>query len=326
MLATASPPWAELQDVFLVEVFCRSESKATRAVYGGILRRFLARWPDPATVVPPQVHAFAYGLVRGRSPRASTIATRLACLTSWYRFLLRQGAVERNPADSTLVRRPVVHQAPPKGLDEGQVGRLLASLPGDVRGLRDRAVILAYVLTGMRRAELLSLKAGALRLVGGEVTYQVRVKGGQTRQRRLPPPAYAALADYLAAAERPLERLKAGERLFPLSGSGMLKMVRTRGAAAGLGRIDVHCLRHAAAQLQHEAGAKLEEVCAFLGHSSVATTAHYLRRLIPQDAGRWEAVAAKILPAPEGEDGQDSGHTQDHPWDVAGRRGRDVGQ
>jgi integrase len=56
----------------------------------------------------------------------------------------------------------------------------------------------------------------------------------------------------------------------------------------------VHVLRHTAAKLRRDAGESIEEVSAFLDHSSLAVTTVYLRRLKGTEDHAWPQVAAAI--------------------------------
>ena len=68
-----------------------------------------------------------------------TIGARLACISSFYRFLIRMEIVSRNPCDQ--LERPKVSPSPPRGLSADDIRRLLAVLPETPSGMRDRAII-----------------------------------------------------------------------------------------------------------------------------------------------------------------------------------------
>ena len=68
--------------------------------------------------------------------------------------------VAANPCDQ--LERPRATPAPPRGLTAADIKKLLDVIPSNPVGLRDRAIILTLTLTGRRRTEVLSLKAGDL--------------------------------------------------------------------------------------------------------------------------------------------------------------------
>jgi integrase len=63
---------------------------------------------------------------------------------------------------------------------------------------------------------------------------------------------------------------------------------------AGLSRAGVHIFRHSAAKLRRDAGESVEEVSAFLDHSSLQVTSVYLRRLEGVEDKGWSKVAEAI--------------------------------
>jgi hypothetical protein len=70
------------------------------------------------------------------------VAARIACLSSYFRFLIRMGLAAANPSDSLERPRPLT--APARGLTADQVRQLLAVIPDTPAGRRDRALLLAF--------------------------------------------------------------------------------------------------------------------------------------------------------------------------------------
>jgi site-specific recombinase XerC len=163
--------------------------------------RFASIVGDPAGAGPSAVHAFAYGPgLSGRLPSPSTVAVRLAALVSFYDFATRMRAYTHNPAGRGDVRRPRARLATPRGLDADELRRLLAAIPGHAGGLRDRAIILTAVLTGLRRAELFALTAGSLSS-NGRVYYETRHNSGTAARRSRTPASAGAEVDRQRAAD-----------------------------------------------------------------------------------------------------------------------------
>ena len=231
-------PWRAAAGAYLVEVAQRTGSTRTPEEYGRYLARFLAGVADPAAITPAEVQAFAYGVgASGRAPSASTVSVRLAAVRGFLEFCRRMNMLERNPAEH--ITRPR-HPAPtPRGLNTPELRRLLAATPATTGGERDRAAILTAVLTGLRRAEVLGIRAGDLERdpTTGETTYRVRAKGGYERHRELPAPALEAIRASLAARGETLEAMPADAPLFPISSQGFYRNLRRYGAAAGLGNV-----------------------------------------------------------------------------------------
>jgi integrase/recombinase XerC len=242
----------------------------------------LGKTPD--RVKPADVLAFVHGIGKsGRTPSSTTVGARIACLSSFYRFLIRMGLVVSNPCDA--IERPRAVQSVARGYGADEVRRLLAVVPDTVAGRRDRAILLTLVLTGRRQT----------------VFYSYRGKGGKRGRRELPHPAFQAICTTLADAGKelatmaPAESLwQAGARPEGVTSGTFYARFRRYLAAAGMAPTGIHVLRHTAAKLRRDAGESIEAVSQFLDHSSLAVTTVYLRRLEGQEDRTWREVAEAI--------------------------------
>jgi len=285
----------------LIEKGNRSGSRRTVESYGRMLWPFFADLgKTPDRVVPADVLAWVHGIGKsGRTPSPTTVGARIACLSSFYRFLIRMGLVVSNPTDA--VERPRSVQSVARGYSADEVRRLLAVVPNTVPGRRDRAILLTLVLTGRRRSEVIGLRAGDLSLEGETTFYQYIGKGHKTGRRELPLPAYEAICATLADAGLSLVTMDPGASLWQaaarpegLNSGTLYARFRRYLRAAGLAPTGLHILRHSAARLRRQAGQSIEEVSSFLDHSSLATTTVYLRRLDGQEDHAWREVAEAI--------------------------------
>jgi integrase/recombinase XerC len=254
----------------------------------------------PDRVKPADVLAWVHGIGRsGRTPSGTTVGARIACLSSFYRFLIRMGLVVSNPCDA--VERPRTVQSVARGYSADEVRRLLAVVPDTVAGRRDRAILLTLVLTGRRRAEVIGLRAGDLSLEGETCFYAYRGKGGKRGRRELPHPAYEAICATLADAGKELAAMAPEESLWQaaprpegVTSGTFYARFRRYLQAAGMAPTGIHVLRHTAAKLRRDAGESIESVSSFLDHSSLAVTSVYLRRLEGQEDRTWREVAEAI--------------------------------
>jgi site-specific recombinase XerD len=286
---------------FLVEKGNRSGSRRTVESYSRMLWPFFADLgKTPDRVKPADVLAWVHGIGNsGRTPSATTVGARIACLSSLYRFLIRMGLVISNPCDA--VERPRATQSVARGFSADEVRRLLAVVPDTIAGRRDRAMLLTFVLTGRRRTEVIGLIAGDLSVEGEKCFYAYRGKGGKRGRRELPRPAYEAICTTLADAGKELATMapdeslwQAGARPQGVASGVFYARFRRYLRLAGLAPTGIHVLRHTAAKLRRDAGESIENVSAFLDHSSLAVTTVYLRRLESQEDTTWEQVAAAI--------------------------------
>lgn len=293
--------WQQALYGFLAEKEKRSGSRRTVESYSRMLACFFGKaGKAPDRVTGPDVLSWAFAVGdSGRSPSASTIGARIACLSSFYRFLIRMGIMVSNPCDA--LERPKVQTAPARGLTNDDVRRLLAVIPDTVPGRRDRAIILTLVLTARRRAEVINLKAGDITTEGERAFYAYRGKGGKRGRRELARPGYDAVVATLADAGKVLVTMRPEESLWQagagdrgVTSSTFYNRFRRYLGAAGLHQSGVHILRHTAAKLRRDAGESIESVSQFLDHSSLAVTTVYLRRLEGQEDLAWARVAEAI--------------------------------
>jgi site-specific recombinase XerD len=294
--------WDQAIYAFLAEKERRSGSMRTVRAYSGMLYRFfgtLGKPPDKVTAT--EIFSFAHGIgLSGKKPSSVTINARIACLSSFYRFLIRMSLTASNPCDQ--LERPRATPAPPRGLTAADIRKLLDAIPGNLVGLRDKAIVMTLVLTGRRRSEVLNLKASDLIHDNEAIYYTYRGKGGKRGKRELPQPAFRAIQQALEAFGKDLSTMRPGESLWPSSADS------ERGITSGtfycnlrrylkkavLPPSGVHIFRHSAAKLRREAGESIEQVSRFLDHSSLAVTTVYLRQLEGDRDTAWQQVAAAL--------------------------------
>ncbi len=105
--------WEQAIYAFLAEKERRSGSMRTVRAYSGMLYRFfgtLGKSPDQVTAT--EIFGYAHGTgLSGKKPSSVTIGARIACLSSFYRFLIRMSLVSANPCDQ--LERPKATPALP---------------------------------------------------------------------------------------------------------------------------------------------------------------------------------------------------------------------
>jgi site-specific recombinase XerD len=295
--------WERAMIAFLVEKERRSGSLRTVEGYSRMLQHFFGRvGKAPDRVTAQEIFVWAHGKgVSGKDPSPVTIGARMACVSSFYRFLIRMDIAQRNPCDK--LERPRTCTPPARGLSAEEVRRLLSVIPDTPQGLRDRAIILTLVLTGRRRTEVFRMTIGDLSFEDATCFYDYRGKGGKSGRRELPRPAVEAIRAALSAWGRDLGHMSPHESLWPspaaTNGEGLRSATfygrfRRYLQMADLPPSGLHVLRHSAAKLRRDAGESIEEVSRFLDHSSLAVTSTYLRRLEGQEDKGWGKVAEAI--------------------------------
>ncbi len=231
-------------------------------------------------VDPVAIRSFLASLYRARMKKV-TIGRKMAALRSFYRFLLRRGRIDVNPAET--VQAPKGEKHVPSVLSVDEVLKLLSVPFGEgVLGLRNRALVELFYTSGIRLSELTGLNLADIDF--SQDLVKVRGKG---RKERIVPAgslALAAVRAYLelrtelvrepsAGKEAPVFLSKSGARLAQRDvGRILRKAVRSSGIVRN---VSPHTLRHSFATHLLDAGADLRAIQEMLGHKSLSTTQKY---------------------------------------------------
>lgn len=236
--------------------------------------------PTPAEVTPRTARAYLAHLHSRRlAPRS--VARALACLRTYFNFLVAEGVAASNPA--AAVPHPRGPQATPAVADRYAIEELLDGFSDTPAGRRDRAVAELLYAAGLRVSELVGLDLGDVS--SSQRTLRVRGKGRKERIVPFGRQAAAALEAYLPVRARwrcqvgdedePLFVNQRGGRLSDRSVRRLLDAAVRR--TADLAHLHPHALRHAFATHLLEAGMDLRAIQELLGHSSLATTQVYTK-------------------------------------------------
>jgi site-specific recombinase XerD len=252
-----------------------------------------------ATVVPIDLSA---GLA------LSTIRRRLSTVAGFYSHLCALGELDHNPVQRGMpVRSPVTRDRRvvplvrpvrhlPRILDHDDVVKLVAALGKD----RDRAMIDAMLLAGLRRCEVLGLRLADIRW-GERRLFIADGKGGHQRIVPVSARFFDTLRRYLdherpADAETPFVFvvLKGPNRGGPLTAKGLDEIMSGARRRAGLEHATCHELRHTCFTRLREAGMALEALQAQAGHRSISATQIYLHLANDWLAGEYIRAAQAV--------------------------------
>ena len=295
----------ELIDEFSEFVAGRARPNTVRAYAHDLCVFFSVVDKEPAEVTAKDVLGFVTSQRRARTGAenvvgisdgltglsAATIKRRLAAVSSLYGYLVTRGDAEisANPVPHGIATRqsrgragkgrPLVRgvRRLPRILDPDDVEVLL----GELRTERDRAMVQAMLLGGLRRCEVLGLKLSDLRL-GEWRVFVSEGKGGHERLVPISPTFFASVARYMDD-ERPetdsdalFVSLRGPRRGQPLSTEGLEDVLRTARERSGLPHGTCHELRHTCFTRLREGGMSLEALQAQAGHRSINSTRVYL--------------------------------------------------
>ena len=211
---------------------------------------------------------------QGLAPKS--IQRLLASIRSFFSFLEGERAARKNPAEG--VRAPKAAKRLPDTLDADQMARLL-QIPGDEpEGIRDRAIMELLYSSGLRLAELLSVRLPDLDMAEGLVT--VTGKGRKTRIVPVGRHALKALTAWLKArsllAKPEDATVFVGGKGGPLSPRTLQARLKRWGRAQGVQQgVHPHLFRHSFASHLLESSGDLRAVQELLGHANISTTQVY---------------------------------------------------
>jgi integrase/recombinase XerC len=264
----------------------RNASPHTRRAYVSDVTQLAAFGPHarPERVSADDVRDFLADLHRQRSP--ASIGRKLASLRAFFRWLVREGAIVRDPTLGLAPPKQRPRLPRPLSVDDCQaVIEVEAPAPRGAddrpRRLRDRALVELLYGAGLRVGEALALDVRDVDLLAREV--RVVGKGNKERVVPLPQAARRALGEWLELRRRPGYQ---AEPLFPASASAagarrlearaVRRLLGRRARAAGVAdRVHPHRLRHSYATHLLDMGADLRSIQELLGHASLSTTQRY---------------------------------------------------
>lgn len=264
--------------------------------------------PDitPIDVKAWQAFLEAKGLAR------TTVYYRLCHLSSFYSWAQRHPMIGQfiasNPVRLSHPKAPKPYQTESvKALSDQEFSALLSVVrkraeSTDLVGKRDYALLLFYAATGMRRAEVISLRGSDIELREAGLILRSTVKGGDYISREVRDPRVCkALIDYLSAGRREhiigknfpvwTRHDYGGNPGAPLTSHAFALNLKRYAKQAGIDNIHLHQMRHTFARMVAEDSGSIAETQDALGHRHIATTKVYVQRI----AVRRDKYSERIL-------------------------------
>ena len=267
--------------------------------YGRAFRKFVKAMQDEGLhyldVTHREVKIYKRAMLEGGA-KPGTVAQALTVIRGVYKQLAAEGHVPWEAATAiAAIKAPKVEKCTTPSLTNQQAIRLLNAPKTDTLiGIRDKAMLHSYFLTGLRCSALVHARVGDLEHDG--VEWWINVTEKRNKKRRL------LLLDAARPVLEYIERGGIGDDrdgpLFrPVSKDGksferrhlrrqsVWEMVKRRCLDVGIApdRLDgpgigVHTLRKSASEDAIRNGATLQEIGEFLGHAQLNTTQHYFTR------------------------------------------------
>lgn len=280
-------------DSFLSSVAAASGSKHTQRAYRQPLGRFEEFLRERGLRVDQVVcgHIVEWinylkhntGRIKGETLAPASINLYLTAVSMYFDWRSAElGGRAQNPV--RLIKRPRVRNKDPKPVDEA----ILTKLIEGITDLRDLALILLLLGSGLRLAEAWQLDRNAFslrkhQLTDGAYEYYgiatITGKGNKEREIIVAPPAMLAIRNYIktARATDTLPPLFLSSRKIRLSCRAIEQILAKWCDRLGIDHIHPHRLRHSFATRNVNAGMSLPVLARLLGHGSIAVTERYTK-------------------------------------------------
>ena len=237
----------------------------------------------------------------------NSVSRKLACLKTFFRYLVREGLLKANPAE--LISSPRLARKLPAYLAEDETAAIMEIPRGTtLKDIRDRAILELLYATGLRVSELAGLNED-------EIDMQqetVRVLGKGNKERIVPFGSYArnAIQEYLekkhalgftSPDETGVRPVFISLRGFRMTVRDIQRlMARVRLGLRTPRRVTPHTLRHSFATHLLERGADLRSIQELLGHESLSTTQKYTHVSVQHLKKEYDRAHPKARPAKRG--------------------------
>ena len=216
--------------------------------------------------------------------KASSLARKLACLRSFFRFLVCEGRLHKNPTEN--LRSPKLPKPLPRVLTKDDAAALM-EFPSDQSPLtlRDRALLETMYSTGARVSEVVGINLDDLNETDGSVC--LRGKGRKERMVPIGDLALQAIREYRKSLKPPRSNQLSSPMFLNHRGGrittrSVARMVSRYSSRLVGGAVSPHALRHSYATHLLDEGADLRSIQEMLGHASLSTTQKYTHLAMDQ--------------------------------------------
>jgi len=272
-LTTPQNRYFQLAKLYLISCQVENKSQSTITSYSAVLKRFIPFvQSDPVTA--SDIRLFILSLQQAElSPH--TIHLYYRSLKAWFNWLVAEDQLEKSPMLN--VKPPKLPRKIIQPLTTEDVNNYLLLTSGKhFVDIRNRAILLVFIDSGVRLSELVGMKLEDLDIENGYIT--VTGKGNKQRVVFIGREARKALLKYLVMRKDSYPCLWVTEESRPIGTRGIQIMIQRLSRRAGITvKKGPHTFRHTSAVNYLMNGGDLYTLSAMLGHTDVKVTENYLR-------------------------------------------------
>lgn len=261
----------EVINEYLLNMKIANMSRGTIILYKDILENFFRDRDKFSTLAPDDILEWLVHIQRNL--KESTVRGRLSTLSSFFKFCIEEGYVEKTPIKSRW--NPRLPKPLPKYLEKGEVAKIRQV--SEKEELRNRVIVEFLLSSGCRVGEINMLNKSDVDLENRSAI--VTGKGKKIRRVHFSETCAILLERYYEACQyddHPAVFLS--KYVTRLSTKQIYDIVRSIGDEAGIvGSLHPHRFRHTFATNLATKGANLSFIADELGHTSIETTQRYAR-------------------------------------------------
>lgn len=275
---------------FLEERMAMRYSPHTIRDYRVTFKKFLAFFGDLEFETINKHHIIQF-MAAQSNVSAKTLRNYHANLSALWQWAIQQGVCKENPVRQ--IKAPVAEKKTIIPFSKMEISALLESASQSHYPLRDRAIILILLDTGIRASELCNLQIKDL----NHVTGHIRVIGKGKKERLVPisQETMGVIDEYLANRKE----ISHSSPLFALRNGKALERWKLRKVLADLGnksqvsRVFPHRFRHTFAIQFLRNGGNIYSLQKILGHSTLDMVKRYLA-IAQYDLDHDHAIASPV--------------------------------
>lgn len=278
-LLPAQNPVSLLAKNYLIACKVEGKSPKTLETYSMVVRSLLEFSEELSA---NHIRMFLLSL-QERKLKASTVRIYYRSLKTFCTWLINEGIISEHPMQN--IKPPIVPELIIKPFSQEDIQNLLLLCSGNsFLDLRNRAIILLFLDTGLRLAELTNIQLQDINF--SSETIRVMGKGSRERVVRMGTKTQKAILRYLLMRTDSHDCLWVTEERRPMKRDGIQTTIERLCKRAEItdARPGVHTFRHTFGTRSLINGAGIREVQSLLGHSTLKTTLRYVATVNSEEA------------------------------------------